>query len=129
MSEENLREQYASSNSWGLLSSIDLHGCNPETIRNPEKIKQYVLELCELIDMKRHGECLIERFGEGDIEGYSMFQFIETSCISGHFDEKIANAAYIDIFSCKFFEPKVAADFTQKFFEAKDYKETHVLRK
>lgn len=115
--------------SWGILASIDLHNCNHDLITNPEKIKQFVYELCDLIDMKRYGECLIERFGEGDIEGYSVMQFIETSSITAHFDEKIANAAYIDIFSCKFFEPRVGAEFAKKFFEASDYSLTHILRK
>ena len=30
---------------WGLLSCIDLYECNPELIRNKEKIKQFVSEL------------------------------------------------------------------------------------
>ena len=93
---EELEHAYGEQKAWGLSASIDLHQCNPDAIRDPEKIKQFVLELCERIGMKRHGPCHIERFGDGELEGYSMFQFIETSCISAHFDEKIANAAYID---------------------------------
>ncbi len=129
MNEENLREQYTASDSWGLLTSVDLHHCNPETIRDAEKIKQFVYELCELIEMKRFGDCTVVNFGEDErVAGYSMFQLIETSCISAHFANQ-TNAVYLDIFSCKFYEPKVAADFAQKFFEAKDYSETHTLRK
>ena len=104
-------------NTWGLSSSIDLYGCNPESIRNPEKIKVFVKELCVLIKMKRYGETIVQRFGEGDIEGYSMFQFIETSSITAHFDE-IENRAFLDIFSCKPFDPDIAAEFSKRFFEA-----------
>jgi S-adenosylmethionine/arginine decarboxylase-like enzyme len=129
MNEENLREQYTASDSWGLLTSIDLHHCNAQTIRDAEKIKQFVIELCDLIEMKRFGDCTVVNFGEDErVAGYSMFQLIETSCISGHFANQ-TNAVYLDIFSCKFYEPKVAADFAQKFFGAADYNESHTLRK
>ncbi|TSC68981.1 MAG: hypothetical protein G01um101456_393 [Parcubacteria group bacterium Gr01-1014_56] len=128
-SDAGLRQEYKEKQAWGLLASIDLHQCNREAITSPEKIRQFVYELCERIDMTRHGECLIERFGSGDLEGYSMFQFIETSCISAHFDEKVSNAAYIDIFSCKYFDPYQASEFAKEFFGAEDYTMTHVLRK
>lgn len=125
----SLREQYESSDAWGLLTSIDLHHCNTETIRDAEKIKQFVIELCDLIEMKRFGDCTVVNFGEEErVAGYSMFQLIETSCISGHF-ANLTGAVYLDIFSCKFYEPKVAADFAKEFFGAADYAETHTLRK
>ena len=127
--DSRLKEDYEKEQAWGLLASIDLHQCNAEFIRTPEKIKEFVLELCERINMVRHGECQIERFGEGDLEGYSMFQFIETSSITAHFDEKVANAAYIDIFSCKYFNPLEASEFAKEFFEAKDCNLTYRLRK
>ena len=112
---------------WGLSSSIDLYGCNPVFIRNPEKIRQFVRELCDLIKMKRHGETLIQRFGDGSLYGYSMFQFIETSSITAHFDET-EDRAFIDIFSCKSFDPEVAAQFAKEFFEAREMKITSLER-
>lgn len=102
---------------WGLLTSIDLESCNPDTIRDAEAIKRYVVELCDLIDMKRFGDTHVVHFGEDErVAGYSMFQLIETSCISAHFANE-SNTSYIDIFSCKCYDPKVAAEFTKKFFE------------
>jgi S-adenosylmethionine/arginine decarboxylase-like enzyme len=101
---------------WGLLTSIDLEDCNGDTIRDADAIKRYVLELCELIDMKRFGDTTVVHFGEDErVAGYSMFQLIETSCISAHFAND-TNTSYIDIFSCKCYDPKVAAEFTKKFF-------------
>ena len=103
---------------WGLLTSLDLYGCNGETIRDAEKIKQYVIELCDLIKMKRFGDCKVVHFGKEErVEGYSMIQLIETSLISGHFANQ-TNAAYIDIFSCTPYEPDLVADFTSNYFEA-----------
>ena len=113
---------------WGLLTSLDLYGCNPEIIRDSDKIKQYVRELCDLIDMKRFGECQVVHFGEDErVAGYSMIQLIETSLISGHFANH-SNAAYIDIFSCKPYDSQRVADFTKGFFKAK-FVEVHSLKR
>jgi S-adenosylmethionine/arginine decarboxylase-like enzyme len=102
---------------WGLLTSLDLEGCNPDTIRDPEAIRRYVVELCKLIDMKRFGDTHVVHFGEDErVAGYSMFQLIETSCISAHFAND-SNTSYIDIFSCKSYDPKVASEFTKNFFQ------------
>ncbi len=124
-----LKEDYEKENIWGLLTSIDLHHCNPELIRDAGAIKRYVVELCTLIEMKRFGDTLVVNFGEDErVAGFSMTQLIETSLISGHFANK-SNAAYIDIFSCKFYDPQVAADFTQEFFQAKEMTIHYILRK
>jgi len=113
---------------WGLLTSLDLYDCNPDTIRDADKIKQYVVELCTLIDMKRFGDCQVMHFGEEErVAGYSMIQLIETSLISGHF-ANLTNSAYIDIFSCKAYDPDTVAEFTRKFFEA-GFVEVHVTKR
>lgn len=105
---------------WGLETSLDLHGCN-ERIDNADAVKIYVADLCELIRMKRYGPCHVERFGAPgtDLEGLSMFQFIETSCISGHFSPS-TSSAFINVFSCSDFDPDVVKQFTEKFFGAHD---------
>jgi len=113
---------------WGLLTSLDVYDCNPGTIRDVDKIKQYVVELCTLIDMKRFGDCQVVHFGEEErVAGYSMIQLIETSLISGHF-ANLTNSAYIDIFSCKAYDPDTVAEFTRKFFRA-SFVEVHVTKR
>lgn len=104
---------------WGLSASIDLHDCNPSHIKNPVKMREFVIRLCDLIGMKRYGETRIERFGDGSLNGCSLFQFIETSSITAHFDET-QDRAFIDIFSCKPFDTELAAQFSQEFFEARE---------
>ncbi|GAB4333425.1 MAG: hypothetical protein Kow0089_02090 [Desulfobulbaceae bacterium] len=101
---------------WGIASSIDIYNCNPETIRDADAIRRYVVELCELIEMKRFGDTQVVHFGEDEkVAGYSMVQLIETSLISGHFANQ-SNAAYIDVFSCKPYLPEVVKDFSERFF-------------
>lgn len=110
---------------WGKSAIINLHGCN-SNIKNPEKIREFINSLIKEIDMKRYGPLFLDRFGEGNMEGYSCMQFIETSSIVAHFDEKKGfdengnptNRAFIDIFSCKEFDEKKAFEFCKEFFSA-----------
>ncbi len=103
-------------NVWGIASSIDIYDCDPETIRDAEKIKQFVLELCELIEMRRFGETVVVHFGENEkVAGYSMIQLIETSLISAHFANQ-TNTTYLDVFSCKPYDPQVVVEFARRFF-------------
>ncbi len=121
-SDKEILEEYKKLKPWGLYASIDLKNCNPETIRSKEKIRGFIVKLCELIDMKRFGEPQIVNFGEEErVAGYSFTQLIETSLISGHLANQ-SNAVYIDIFSCKAYEPKKAAEFCKEFFKADSYK-------
>jgi S-adenosylmethionine decarboxylase len=123
-------QEYKENGSWGLLTSIDLHSCNPDTIRDADKIKQFVYKLCEKIDVQRFGECQVVHFADHneDVAGFSMVQLIETSLISGHFANK-TNNVYLDIFSCKYYDPQIATDFSKEFFEADNSKEYIQLRK
>jgi len=111
-------ENYNKSKAWGMSCQIDLKNCNPKLIRDKKHIKQFVIDLCKLIGMKRHGKTQVVNFGEDPrVSGYSMTQLIETSLVSAHFAEQ-SNAAYIDIFSCKEYPPNKAAEFCKNYFEA-----------
>ncbi len=106
----------AATDVWGILSSIDIYNCNPATIRDADEIRRFVVGLCEIIDMKRFGETQVVHFGEEErVAGFSMVQFIETSLISAHF-ANLTNTAYIDVFSCKPYEPEIVQAFAEKFF-------------
>jgi len=78
--------------------------------------------------MKRFGECQIVHFGKDKkVEGFSMTQLIETSLISGHF-ANASNTVYLDVFSCKFYEPREIAEFATSFFKGRNYKMQIALR-
>jgi len=114
-------EKYNASKAWGMSCCIDLKNCNPKMIRDADYIKKFVVELCDLIDMKRFGQTTVVDFGEDPrVSGYSMTQLIETSLVSAHFANQ-TNAAYIDVFSCKEYPPYKTAEFCKKFFEADKY--------
>lgn len=122
------REEYEAQKAWGLLASINLYQCNKEKITTPSVMKDFVMALCREIDMKPYGEPMIEKFAEGALEGYSVLQFIETSSITIHFDDKMGDRAFIDVFSCKYFDGAKAKEFAQKYFEAKEAKFWTLIR-
>lgn len=124
-----IREDYKRNDAWGLLASIDLHHCDAALIRDKEAVTRHVHELCDRIGMKRFGDTVVVHFGEDEkVAGFSMTQLIETSLISGHYANQ-TNAVYLDVFSCKYYNPYEAAEFSKEFFKAKDYNLTYTLRK
>lgn len=113
---------------WGWHLALNLYDCDPALIRSAEAIYGYVVHLCDLIEMRRFGEPTIVHFGEDErVAGYSLVQLIETSNICGHFANE-SNAAYIDIFSCKYFDPELAAAFTLETFGASKAAGVHITR-
>ena len=128
MSEDCSRTELGERPPWGLLSCIDLYDCDPDIIRDAEAIKDFVVQLCDLIKMKRFGKTQVIHFGEDErVAGYSMTQLIETSLISAHFANQ-SNTTYLDVFSCKTYDAEVVADFAKKFFKARKVRRQTIYR-
>jgi len=105
---------------WGIASSIDIYGCDPQKIRDADHIRQFVKELCNLIEMKRFGDTQVVHFGEDEkVAGFSMVQLIETSLISAHF-ANLTNTTYLDVFSCKPYDPEIVKNFAMGYFGGSD---------
>ena len=109
---------FENSKAWGIATAIDLYGCDPDAIRDAKKIERFTHQLCDMLRVKRFGETQIVRFGrDPKVYGYSMVQLIETSLVSAHFAED-SNAVYLDVFSCKWYDAQIAAEFARRFFSA-----------
>jgi S-adenosylmethionine/arginine decarboxylase-like enzyme len=100
---------------WGMLAAIDLHGCNCTRLADPDSIRRFVPTLIAAIGMRAHGSLMIDRFGNDELEGWSALQFIETSSITIHADE-VFGRCFIDVFSCRAFDPDVAAAIAVEHF-------------
>jgi S-adenosylmethionine/arginine decarboxylase-like enzyme len=112
----SVKERATAEQVWGIATSIDIYDCDPERIRDADVIRRFVVKLCNLIEMKRFGETVVVHFGEDEkVAGYSMVQLIETSLISAHF-ANLTNTTYLDVFSCKPYDPEVVADFARVYF-------------
>lgn len=119
LSFADLRQKFDDLHCWGLAASIDLRDCNFDIMTSKRAIETYVTNICELIDVKKFGDTVIVHFGEDErVQGYSMIQLIETSLVSGHFANS-SKGVYIDIFSCKLYDPYKAYDYTLNYFEGK----------
>ena len=112
---------------WGLSCSIDLKNCDHVLITRAATIQDYIISLCKLIDMVRYGDVQIVNFGTGDKKGYTVIQLIETSNITGHFSND-TNSAYIDLFSCKEFDPNEVTKFSQNFMKASKATMSYIYR-
>jgi S-adenosylmethionine/arginine decarboxylase-like enzyme len=98
-----------------MMAVIDLHDCDRERLADPDTIRAFVPEVIAAIGMVAHGPTLLERFGDGELEGWSAMQFIETSSLTIHADE-FAGRCYVDVFSCKAFDPELAAGIAVRYF-------------
>lgn len=117
---------------WGLHTVLDLYGCDLATMTDTEAIRQFSAMLVALLDMQAYGDPVVQDFGYGDWKpgdpeeekpataGYTLVQLIETSLISAHFADK-TRTVYLDVFSCKPYDPQDAARLAQRFFGAQTY--------
>ena len=106
---------------WGKHLMIDAARLNGQAIRNPTRIHHFTAALVKRIDMIPYGPAQVVMFGSGNKKGYTMVQLIETSNICAHFVEE-NNSMYLDVFSCKDFDPIVVKETVEEFFEAKHMK-------
>jgi len=120
---------------YGKELILDLHRCNADKF-NRESIENYFIKLCELIDMQRAdlhwwddlGLPENEKETEPHLKGTSAIQFITTSNITIHTLDILKNV-YVNIFTCKDFNPETAKEFTKKWFEGEIVNEQIIIRK
>jgi len=112
---------------WGYHLIVNAGACDHAAISSKPAIARFSKELVQAIDMVAFGAPRIVHFGEGNKKGYTLVQLIETSNITAHFTED-TNDMYLDIFSCKSFDPQVALAVIDKHFHPQR-KNTHFLKR
>tara|TARA_R110002126_G_scaffold213500_1_gene359973 strand:- start:937 stop:1335 length:399 start_codon:yes stop_codon:yes gene_type:complete len=100
---------------WGYHLIMDCGSCKPDRIRSADVIKDFAKHLVKTIDMVAFGEPTVVKFGTDDKAGYTLVQLIETSNICCHFVEQ-TNDMYLDVFSCKPFEPADVENVVNLYF-------------
>ena len=111
---------------YGFELIIDLHGCDVSKFTR-KSIEEYFVAVCNAIGMEREdlhfwdydGVTAEEVSNEEHLSGTSAVQFITTSNIVIHTLD-LLGAAYVNIFSCKSFDKKIAEKLTKEFFDAKE---------
>lgn len=99
----------------------------PKTIRSKENIRIFTKTLVKDINMVAYGEPQIVMFGTGNKKGYTLVQLIETSNICAHFVEE-SNDMYLDVFSCKTFDPYVVKKIVDAHFQPSHMKDLLISR-
>jgi S-adenosylmethionine/arginine decarboxylase-like enzyme len=112
---------------WGKHLVLDAAGCSPKMIGCPIVIKNFTTDLVRRIDMKAYGDPQIVMFGTGNKKGYTLIQLIETSNIAAHFVEE-NNSMYLDVFSCKDFDPSIVKETVREYFDAQRFSSRVFLR-
>jgi S-adenosylmethionine/arginine decarboxylase-like enzyme len=105
---------------WGYHFHLDASGCDPKAIKTRKVIKNFITELVPAIDMIPYKDPKIVKFGTDDKAGYTLVQLIETSNICAHFVDE-TNAVYLDVFSCKEYDPQIVEDLVVKYFGAQKF--------
>jgi hypothetical protein len=112
---------------WGKHLVLDAGGCSPKMIGCPIVIKNFTTDLVRRIDMVAYGDPQIVMFGTGNKKGYTLIQLIETSNIAAHFVEE-NNSMYLDVFSCKDFDPSIVKETVREYFDAQRFSSRVFLR-
>jgi S-adenosylmethionine/arginine decarboxylase-like enzyme len=119
---------------YGVELLLDLHECDPSTF-NRRSLDHFFTELCEIIDMER---CVVhfwddvgvpedQQQTEPHTKGTSAVCFILTSSIVVHTLD-LLGAVYINIFSCKSFDPAAATSFSEQWFKGHSIQSTFLRR-
>lgn len=112
---------------WGYHVRLDVAGCDHHAITDYDTIYRFSKQLVKDIDMVAYGEPQIVKFGEGDKQGYTLIQLIETSNICAHFVD-YNDTGYLDVFSCKEFDVDVVVNLVVDYFKAKSIKKDFKAR-
>ena len=119
---------------YGFELILDLHGCDVGRFTR-KSIEEYFVAVCNAIGMEREdlhfwdydGIPVEERPKEAHLLGTSAVQFITTSNIVIHTLD-LLDVIFVNIFSCKEFDRKVAETITKDWFGAKDCR-THFIER
>jgi S-adenosylmethionine/arginine decarboxylase-like enzyme len=119
---------------YGCELVLDLHKCDPSTFTR-ESLDRFFSDLCDLIEMEK---CVVHFWDDVGVpeeeqqtlphtKGTSAVCFILTSSIVIHTLD-ILEAVYLNIFSCKPFDPDIATAFAKKWFCARDANPSFLTR-
>ena len=111
---------------YGKELILDMHNVKNTKLFTRRGIKRFMIELCDIIDMKREDLHFWDelytpkkdRFTEEHLIGTSAVQFITTSNITIHALD-VMKRVYLNIFSCKPYSEKNAIAFCVKYFDGK----------
>jgi S-adenosylmethionine/arginine decarboxylase-like enzyme len=120
---------------YGYELIMDLHRCDTSKF-NRESLQDFFVQLCAVIEMEPCDLHFWDDVGVPDEEkqtsphtkGTSAVQFILTSTIVVHTLD-LLEAVYVNIFSCKHFDPEAAKRFVELWFASQECVSHYIERR
>lgn len=114
---------------WGYHFIADCGGCDAELMSDYDNVDRWIRKLVKDIDMQPIGEPRIEYTAAEfpDKAGFTVVQVIVTSSIVAHFVDGLGQI-YLDVFSCKTFDPAIIERSMQESFGAKKIRKYFLTR-
>ena len=125
---KNGEQKLGYNGNYGLELIMDLKDCDLSDLSS-EKLSRFFVELCDRVDMVRHGDPMFweDHSDIPHLNGISAIQFIETSNVVCH-ALPLLKAVYLNLFSCKEFDPDDTLKFCLEFWKASSENHTVVVR-
>lgn len=114
---------------WGKHLVLDCSSCDRKAVRDANAIRAFCEDLVATIGMVAYGEPVLAHFATHlpEAAGYSLVQLIETSAVTGHFCDASGDA-YLDVFSCKDFDPEVAVAVVERHLSPTSIRKVELIR-
>jgi S-adenosylmethionine/arginine decarboxylase-like enzyme len=112
---------------------IDANLCCEENIKNIDLINNFINDLCQIGNMKKKGDLIVEYFEEtpfnidNDLVGYSIVQIISLSNITIHINF-ISKTIYFDFFTCGELKTDIIISIFNNYFNPKTIKKIILQR-
>ncbi len=121
-------EQFGYKGNYGMELIADIRGCDFSGLTQ-KTLGDFLIALVEHVKMVRHGEPLMweDHSGIPHLDGISAIQFIETSNVVCH-ALNLTSTMYLNLFSCREFDPESALKFTMEYWKATDENHTVIAR-
>lgn len=116
-------------NYWGYHLVLDCSECDVKLMQDHANVDAWIRGLVKDIDMEPIGEPRIEYTAAEfpDKAGFTVVQVIVTSSIVAHFVDNLGHI-YLDVFSCKTFDPEVVRASMRNHFGAQRMREYYLTR-
>lgn len=102
---------------WGYQMIVNMKGAH--NCKDEEKILAFNRDLCDNIEMIRHGEPQLTYFEDlEDKNGWTLVQLITTSSLVVHFCDN--GKVFLDLFSCKQFNEEAVLGCIHYYFSPSD---------
>jgi S-adenosylmethionine/arginine decarboxylase-like enzyme len=97
---------------------VDCSSCDRAAVRDADAIRKFCADLVSSIGMVAYGEPVLEHFAT---------HLSEAAAVTGHFCDASGDA-YLDVFSCKDFDPEIAVRVVRRHFRPRMIRKTNLYR-